>query len=83
MTIWYTFYGSATIDRHITDINCCPLPYSSDPFLYMAISSVMEIVGYTWILWQLSWFGRRTVLAFNFAGCAIAMVSILLIPKGN
>lgn len=57
--------------------------FSSDPFLYLALSSFTEIIGYTWILPLLSFMGRRSVLVINFGACAAAMLTILAIPKEN
>uniref|UniRef100_A0A6A7G5P2 Organic cation transporter protein-like n=1 Tax=Hirondellea gigas TaxID=1518452 RepID=A0A6A7G5P2_9CRUS len=57
--------------------------FSSDPFLYMVLSSIMEIIGYTWIIPVLAFVGRRVLLVANFAISAVALFLILVIPDGN
>jgi len=49
----------------------------------MILQSLMEIVGYTWIIPLLWFLGRKTILALNFFGCATCMFIILLIPQGK
>ncbi|KAK3850102.1 hypothetical protein Pcinc_043172, partial [Petrolisthes cinctipes] len=53
---------------------------STDPFLYMILSSLMEIPGYTCFTPVVARYGRRNVLAFNFAVCAVAILTILATP---
>ncbi|KAF2358547.1 Major facilitator sugar transporter-like [Trinorchestia longiramus] len=57
--------------------------FSSDPFLYMSLSSLMEVPGYVWIIPLVSHLGRRVVLTINFVVCACAMLLIPLIPSEN
>ncbi|XP_066961045.1 organic cation transporter protein-like isoform X1 [Macrobrachium rosenbergii] len=54
--------------------------YTNDPFLYMIMSSLMEVPGYTGFTPVVSRFGRRSVLAFNFSVCAAAILMILATP---
>ncbi|XP_068239328.1 organic cation transporter protein-like [Palaemon carinicauda] len=55
--------------------------YSNDPFLYMIMSSLMEVPGYAGFTPVVSRFGRRSVLAFNFSVCAAAIFTILATPE--
>ncbi|XP_063844400.1 organic cation transporter protein-like isoform X2 [Scylla paramamosain] len=54
--------------------------FSSDPFLYMVLSSLMEIPGYSGFTPIVARFGRRFVLSFNFAVCSCAILTILATP---
>lgn len=55
--------------------------FSSDPFLYMILSSLMEIPGYSGFTPIVARFGRRFVLSFNFAVCSCAIITILITPS--
>ncbi|KAK7073281.1 hypothetical protein SK128_015181 [Halocaridina rubra] len=55
--------------------------FSNDPFLYMVLSSLAEIPGYTGFTPVVAKFGRRSVLSFNFSVCAAAILTILATPK--
>ncbi|KAK4287414.1 hypothetical protein Pmani_039514 [Petrolisthes manimaculis] len=46
----------------------------------MILSSLMEIPGYTGFTPVVARYGRRNVLAFNFAVCAVAILTILATP---
>lgn len=53
---------------------------SQDPFLYMLFSSALEVPAYTIFAPIVVLFGRRRVLAANFAVCAAAILAILITP---
>ncbi|XP_042208340.1 organic cation transporter protein-like [Homarus americanus] len=55
--------------------------FSNDPFLYMVLSSLMEIPGYSGFTPVVARFGRRLVLSVNFAVCAAAILTILVTPS--
>ncbi|ROT81683.1 putative organic cation transporter protein-like [Penaeus vannamei] len=54
--------------------------FSQDPFLYMLFSSALEVPAYTVFAPIVMLFGRRRVLAANFAVCAAAILAILIVP---
>ncbi|XP_042857513.1 organic cation transporter protein-like [Penaeus japonicus] len=54
--------------------------FSQDPFLYMLFSSALEVPAYTIFAPIVMAFGRRHVLATNFAVCAAAILAILITP---
>lgn len=55
--------------------------FSTDPFLYMVLSSLMEIPGYSGFTPFVAHLGRRSVLAFNFSVCAASILTILVTPS--
>lgn len=55
--------------------------FSNDPFLYMTLSCLAEVPGYSCFTPVVSRFGRRNVLAFNFSVCAVAILTILATPE--
>nr|XP_027219820.1 organic cation transporter protein-like [Penaeus vannamei] len=55
--------------------------YSKDPFLYVVLSSLVEVPGYSGLTPVVGRFGRRSVLSFNFTVCAVAILTILATPK--
>ncbi|KAG7173435.1 Organic cation transporter protein-like 19 [Homarus americanus] len=54
--------------------------YSDDPFLYMVMSSLMEVPGYSGFTPIVVKFGRRPVLSSCFAISGAAILAILITP---
>ncbi|XP_042883642.1 solute carrier family 22 member 19-like [Penaeus japonicus] len=56
---------------------------SSDPFLYMALTGVVELPAYTLVIPVVARFGRRApVVAFFFVG-AVALLALPFVPAGS
>lgn len=55
--------------------------FSTNPFLYMVISSLVEIPGYSIFSPVATKFGRRYVLSFTYGMCAISVLLILVLPE--
>ncbi|XP_047493604.1 solute carrier family 22 member 15-like [Penaeus chinensis] len=56
---------------------------SSDPFLYMALTGVVELPAYTLVIPLVARYGRRTpVVAFFFMG-AVALLALPFVPAGT
>ncbi|CAL4069503.1 unnamed protein product, partial [Meganyctiphanes norvegica] len=54
--------------------------FSENPFLYMVVSSIVEIPGYSIFSPLATRFGRRSVLSFTYGMCAISVLLILVLP---
>lgn len=56
---------------------------SSDPFLYMALTGVVELPAYTLVIPLVARYGRRApVVAFFFMG-AVALLALPFVPTGE
>ncbi|XP_037786209.1 organic cation transporter protein-like [Penaeus monodon] len=56
---------------------------SSDPFLYMALTGVVELPAYTLVIPLVARYGRRApVVAFFFMG-AVALLALPFVPTGS
>ena len=57
--------------------------YSTDPFIYMVLTGLMEVIGFSGMVPLADYFGRRPSAVGGFFISGLSLIALAFIPAGK